>query len=125
MQPMFDPTVPALLFGVEREDVPCGAFTVGVTEVCPAKTCADQGFACGWQGDGCGNPIDCGACPPGWTCAGTGPASCTSGTCMPKSCAELGLACGGWGDGCGNPIDCGSCPVGLACGGGGIPGMCG
>jgi hypothetical protein len=33
MQPVFEPTVSALLFGVERVDTFCGDFTVGATQL--------------------------------------------------------------------------------------------
>jgi hypothetical protein len=36
---------------------------------CVPKTCADQGTECGFSMDGCGNPLDCGTCPAGLTCA--------------------------------------------------------
>ena len=93
---------------------------------CAPRTCADLGAGCGPAGDGCGNLIDCGPCPPGQTCGGGGVASqCGTPTCTPKTCADLGISCGPAGDGCGNLISCGDCPPGQTCGGGGMPGVCG
>jgi hypothetical protein len=95
-----------------------------------AKTCADLGFNCGMNGDGCGGTVDCGStCPtPGDTCGGGGmPSICGHTTvCMPKTCNQLGFNCGMNGDGCGGTIDCGAtCPVGQTCGGGGMTSVCG
>jgi hypothetical protein len=101
------------------------------TSSCQARTCAQQGLACGPAGDGCGNAIDCGPCPTGLTCGGGGtPGQCgapDAGTCAPLTCAQQSLSCGPAGDGCGNliPGGCGTCPVGQTCGGGGTPGVCG
>ena len=33
--------------------------------VCTPKTCAQLGYECGPQGDGCGKVIECGECPQG------------------------------------------------------------
>jgi len=90
--------------------------------VCAPKTCAAQGLGCGLGGDGCGNQIDCGPCPPGKTCGGGGvPSQCGSPSCVPNKCAAG--QCGLMGDGCGGSLDCGNCLVGT-CGGGG-PNVCG
>ncbi len=94
--------------------------------MCAAKTCAQQNFNCGMQGDGCGAVIDCGSCTAPQVCGGSGvPGVCGSG-CTAKTCAQLGYNCGPAGDGCGNLIagGCGTCPTGQTCGGGG-PGKCG
>jgi hypothetical protein len=101
------------------------------TSSCQARTCAQQGLACGPAGDGCGNAIECGPCPAGLTCGGGGtPGQCgapDAGTCTPLTCAQQSLSCGPAGDGCGNviPGGCGTCPAGQTCGGGGTPGVCG
>jgi hypothetical protein len=96
---------------------------------CTPQTCADQGFNCGPQGDGCGNEIQCGTCTSPDTCGGGGvDGRCgypDAGTCIPKTCAQLGENCGTDGDGCGNPIDCGTCTFPAVCGGGGQPNVCG
>src|SRR5207244_4388026 len=81
-------------------------------------SCTAQGIHCGPAGDGCGNLVDCGPCPPGSTCGGGG----TPGVCGAPSCTPLGcgnLKCGPTGDGCGNIIDCGKCVAPQTCGGGG------
>jgi hypothetical protein len=39
---------------------------------CIPQTCAQRGFTCGLNGDGCGNPIDCGPCPAPSICGGGG-----------------------------------------------------
>jgi hypothetical protein len=39
---------------------------------CCPHTCADQGIECGLAGDGCGNELNCGNCPGGQTCGGSG-----------------------------------------------------
>ncbi len=94
--------------------------------VCTPKTCAQQSFNCGMQGDGCGAVINCGSCTAPQVCGGSGvPGVCGSG-CTPKTCAQLGYNCGPAGDGCGNLIagGCGTCTAPQTCGGGG-PGKCG
>jgi len=96
---------------------------------CTPQTCADQGFNCGPQGDGCGNEIQCGTCTSPDTCGGGGVDGVCgypdAGECIPKTCAQLGENCGTDGDGCGNPIDCGTCTFPAVCGGGGKPNVCG
>jgi hypothetical protein len=96
---------------------------------CTPQTCADQGINCGPAGDGCGNMIQCGACPAPTTCGGGGQyGRCgypDAGTCLPRSCADQGYDCGGAGDGCGHPIECGSCTPPAVCGAGGKPNVCG
>ena len=43
-----------------------------VTNSCVPKTCAQQGYDCGPNGDGCGDPLmDCGSCPAGQMCGGS------------------------------------------------------
>jgi hypothetical protein len=101
---------------------------------CPPKTCADLGFTCGPNSDGCGNVIDCGKCSSTEFCGGGGYSKCGTGltdggdeastgdgsVCMPLTCAAVGFTCGKTGDGCGGVIDCGACPMGQYCGGGGF-----
>jgi hypothetical protein len=95
------------------------------TPVCTPITCESQGINCGPAGDGCGNPLDCGTCPPGLACGGGGqPGVCGAPVCTPLTCEQQGLECGPAGDGCGKPLDCGPCLTGV-CGGGGKPGVCG
>src|SRR5262245_3235472 len=70
---------------------------------CTPKSCADQGFTCGAQNDGCGGGITCGDCANG--------APCVNGKCVctPKTCPELGATCGVVDNGCGATLDCGQC----------------
>jgi hypothetical protein len=92
---------------------------------CAPATCATFGLSCGTVGDGCGNMLDCGSCPPGETCGGGGPGVCGKMPCAPLTCASLGFECGTWGDGCGGTLDCGTCdPCTPACGQGGVRGQC-
>lgn len=92
---------------------------------CRPRTCMELGFACGLQGDGCGGTVDCGMCPSGQFCGGSGqPGQCGGSMCTPRTCAQQNLHCGMAGDGCGGTIDCGMCPSGQVCGAGG-PGQCG
>jgi hypothetical protein len=96
---------------------------------CTPENCMQQGFNCGPAGDGCGNQINCGPCPPGQSCGGGGsPGVCGSidgGTCVPETCQQLGFNCGPAGDGCGGLLQCGPCTPPNTCGGGGTPGVCG
>jgi hypothetical protein len=46
------------------------------TPVCIPETCGSQGVQCGPAGDGCGNVLACGRCPPGQTCGLGGPGKC-------------------------------------------------
>jgi hypothetical protein len=99
---------------------------------CTPGTCAELGFNCGVNGNGCGGTIDCHQCPAGEQCGIGGYSKCgnpafslDSGvTCKPKTCADLGYDCGQAGDGCGNSIDCGGTAAcsdaGAYCGGGGF-----
>jgi hypothetical protein len=101
---------------------------------CQPKTCADLGFTCGPNSDGCGNVIDCGMCSSTEFCGGGGYSKCGTGltdggnqastgdgsVCMPLTCTAVGFTCGKTGDGCGGVIDCGTCPGGQYCGGGGF-----
>jgi hypothetical protein len=111
----------------------------GVASLCTPKTCADDGYDCGYTGDGCGNLLDCGGatvCPAGEFCGGGGPNVCggsvftasdggTVNLCTPTTCAALGYDCGPAGDGCGQLLECGSsCSGSQFCGGGG-PNKCG
>jgi hypothetical protein len=92
---------------------------------CSPKTCAQLGYSCGAQGDGCGGVVNCGSCPTGQSCGGGGAPGVCGGGCAPRSCAQQSFSCGLQGDGCGNVLDCGTCPTGQSCGGGGTPGVCG
>lgn len=93
---------------------------------CIPRTCGEQGFECGLNGDGCGTAIDCGACPPLEVCGAQSYSKCAAGPpCKPKTCGDLGFNCGAAGDGCGGALNCGSCQYPDACGGKGVPGHCG
>jgi hypothetical protein len=93
---------------------------------CTPKTCAQLGYTCGNNNDGCGNVIMCGTCS-GQICGGGGYSRCGGPVCTPATCAALGYNCGPAGDGCGGLLQCGACsgPAGLTCGGSGQPGVCG
>lgn len=94
---------------------------------CTPRSCADQGYDCGFSGDGCddGVVLDCGTCTNGRTCGGGGVGVCGTGLCTPRTCEDTGAACGLIGDGCGGTIDCGTCPGDQHCGGGGDANVCG
>jgi hypothetical protein len=103
----------------------CGQGGADGGSPCVSKTCAQLGATCGTQGDGCGNPLDCGTCAAPAFCGGGGTNHCGLGgvdggsPCVPKTCAQLGATCGTQGDGCGNPMNCGACTAPAFCGGGG------
>ncbi|MGO9836570.1 MAG: hypothetical protein ACLP1X_20420 [Polyangiaceae bacterium] len=46
---------------------------------CAPKTCAQQGFTCGFNSDGCGNVIPCGTCMGSDFCGGGGYSVCGDG----------------------------------------------
>jgi hypothetical protein len=112
------------------------------TGACTPKTCADWGYSCGKNGDGCSGVIDCGSCTaPGEFCGGGGYSKCgtkanasldgggsgdaNTTSCTPKTCSDLGLDCGWAVDGCGTPQQCGaSCPGAQYCGAS-APNKCG
>lgn len=78
------------------------------------STCASLGAGCGFQPDGNGNILDCGACVAGETCGAAGPNQCGVGECFPATCESLGLTCAQASDNCGQIIEC-TCD-------GGVPG---
>jgi hypothetical protein len=104
--------------------------------VCTPKTCADYPGKCGAQSNGCGGvTADCGSCPAGQICGGSGVSSVCGGdvalnpdggVCIPQTtCGPT--QCGMIADGCGGVVDCGTsnCTGDLLCGGGGTPNTCG
>jgi hypothetical protein len=108
-----------------------GAFGDGGS--CQPKTCAQLGYSCGKNADGCDHLVDCGSCTAPEFCGGGGFSKCGGdanlldggGNCVPKTCAQLGYTCGPAGDGCGNLLQCGTCTLPQICGGGGKPSVCG
>ena len=57
---------------------------------CVPRSCQDQGFECGFNGDGCGNAIDCGTCPAPQVCGAQSYSKCAVGPpCKPKTCSVL------------------------------------
>jgi hypothetical protein len=108
------------------------AFDAGNPVACVPKTCAELGYDCGLNSDGCFGTIECGTCPAPHYCGGGGYSKCggftpdSGATCVPQTCQALGVSCGPTGDGCGGLIsDCGTCPAPQVCGGGGTPSACG
>jgi hypothetical protein len=103
--------------------------------MCMPLTCAQQGMNCGSAGDGCGNLLNCGPCPPGQTCGGGGMHGvCGAPNCTKKTCSQvIGVdctnpmihCCGIVGDGCGGTLNCGMCVSPQSCGGGGTANQCG
>src|SRR5580704_13530264 len=65
----------------------------GVASTCAPKTCAQQGFNCGPNGDTCGGQIDCGTCTGSDKCGYGGFSVCGNpllapdggATCIPKT----------------------------------------
>jgi hypothetical protein len=105
------------------------------SNTCIPKTCAELGYDCGPNSDGCGDPLmDCGTCPTGQMCGVGGFSKCGNPNvaadggafCTPKTCADFPSGtCGQQSDGClGLTTDCGSCTLPQYCGGGG-PSLCG
>ncbi|HEY3816315.1 MAG TPA: hypothetical protein VGL81_04040 [Polyangiaceae bacterium] len=101
---------------------------------CRARTCAELGYTCGSNGDGCGDALQCGACPEPEICGVGGFSECGGGQglgpdggplCTPRTCATLGFDCGPASDGCGGVLQCGICQYPDACGGAGVYGHCG
>jgi hypothetical protein len=95
---------------------------------CKPNACADLGYTCGDNGDGCGGLLQCGTCVAPQYCGGGGFSKCggTNGVgpdggvlCTPATCKSLGYTCGAAGDGCGGVLQCGSCMNPQYCGGGG------
>jgi hypothetical protein len=68
-------------------------------------------------GDGCGDKLDCGECPPGEVCGIETPFQCDPPPpCEPATCESAGAECGLISDGCNDLVDCGECPPGSTCG---------
>lgn len=106
----------------------CGGGTSGSAEkpACVPQNCSTRGAMCGAIDDGCGNVLECGACPQGQSCGGGGsPNSCGTAACQPATCQAKGATCGFVADDCGGTLACGDCPAGQTCGGGGTPHACG
>src|SRR5690349_18837718 len=63
-----------------------GAFNTDGGPCSTAITCAGAGANCGPLADGCGGIIQCGTCPSGQTCGGSGMSSvCGTPACTPKT----------------------------------------
>jgi hypothetical protein len=112
--------VPPLSCGGGGVPGQCGAGDAGVR--CDPSTCAAQNIECGPAGDGCGNLLSCGTCPPSSVCGSGGVAGKCGppGYCAPSTCAAENIECGPSGDGCGGVIDCGQCSAPGTCGAGGF-----
>jgi hypothetical protein len=113
----------------------------GLVSSCVPKTCAQLGYTCGQNADGCNGIVNCGTCTSPAFCGGGGYSQCGTSAaweqeagaidagspCVPQTCAQLGYNCGFAGDGCGNQLNCGgasACTAPAYCGGGG-PEQCG
>src|SRR5262249_41926075 len=95
----------------------CVASPSDCCDCCP-KTCAQQGIQCGPAGDGCGNLLDCGTCPPPLICGGGMP-----GVCL---CPPSAVICGGkCTDTKTDPQNCGACGQACAPGTVCVAGTCG
>jgi hypothetical protein len=68
-----------------KHDAPTKLMGSDAAVGCKPKTCADQGFKCGAQGDGCGNVLQCGSCTAPETCGGGG---------VPNTCGAPSLDAG-------------------------------
>ena len=102
--------------------------------LCTPRSCQQEGFQCGANGDGCGDAIQCGPCPVPEICGVGGYSICGGGfglgpdggpICNAQTCQNLGFNCGPAGDGCGGTLQCGICQYPDTCGGKGQPGRCG
>jgi hypothetical protein len=128
-------TAPGLPDASSTGDKGPGMFMIsdsGATS-CVPKTCAQLGYNCGMNGDGCGGSVDCGGCPSGQFCGGGGYSLCGSTgnasdagndggqatSCTPETCQSLNIDCGYAGDGCNGVLNCGTCSGSQYCGGGG------
>jgi hypothetical protein len=110
----------------DAEQLPDVLPDVPIIAKCIPRSCGDQGFGCGLNGDGCGAIINCGTCPPLEVCGAQAYSQCAVGPpCVPKTCNALGFNCGAAGDGCGGTLNCGICQYPDACGAAGVPGHCG
>jgi hypothetical protein len=96
--------------GADETGIDFFATCVGVTE-------CTEGFNCGTEDDGCGNPVDCGgdSCSDGESCVDN---ICTEDPCVPTIDCPVDANCSSIpDDGCGGTIDCGgdSCADGKSC----------
>ncbi|TNE51004.1 MAG: hypothetical protein EP343_06085 [Deltaproteobacteria bacterium] len=82
---------------------------------CQPTTCEKEGKNCGEIPDGCGQLLNCGACPAGQNCGAKGPNVCGEGTCTATTCQAKNATCGQLPDGCGTVLNCGSCSPGQGC----------
>ncbi|MCP3097666.1 hypothetical protein LZ198_02115 [Myxococcus sp. K15C18031901] len=93
---------------------------------CTPRSCAQQGKNCGVIDDGCGWPLDCGACSGSSTCGGDGVPNVCSGACTPMTQTQACQGkCGIVSDGCTASFNCGGCVSPQTCGGGGVENVCG
>jgi hypothetical protein len=96
------------------------------TPMCDPLECYELidrfGIECGVVGNGCGDTITCGSCPPGQICTVVDGQPNRCAGCVPKTQQEAcdnpanNLECGLVGDGCGGTLNCGTCPSGEYCG---------
>lgn len=93
-----------------------GGGTANVCE-CTPKTCqANRDCGSIPTGDGCGGPLNCGACSGTDTCGGGGTPNVCG--CTPTTTCPAGQQCGSFTNNCGVSINCGpGCPAGQQCDG--------
>jgi hypothetical protein len=122
--PNLDAFTPLPDGSIRPPDVPVGPVDGSTPDGCSRGACVVPGGRfCGKIGDGCGGALECGDCPAGLVCGGTGiPHLCApppEANCKPVDCNQPnGRYCGMIGDGCGKTMDCGACPGTQMCGAG-------
>lgn len=82
----------------------------GTGGACEPATCTSLGWQCGTGDDGCGTPLECEGCEPGYAC-NNNTHECV---CQPDTCEALLPSCGVVMDHCGIQLEC-QCPTGFAC----------
>ena len=87
------------------QDLDLSSCIAPVTFTCTAKTCAEQGFGCGAQGDGCGNGMPLRHVPGARDVRRRRTAtSAERHVCAALTCASRASSCGPAGDGCGDEL---------------------
>ena len=85
---------------------------------CRVRTCSQANANCGDVDNGCGIPMNCGACANGQTCGGGGSPNRCGCACDPSWCGTLTA--------CNTTVTCPTtCAAPQFCGGGGVANRCG